>query len=357
MKKKRPVDTTEANRQVSRWLALGIVMVIIQILLGGITRLTGSGLSITEWQPFLGTIPPLSQVEWEKSFALYRQIAQFKKLNGDLTLTGYQHLYFWEWLHREWARLLGMVFMLPFARLLYRRMIGKLLLWPLTGIFLIGILQGIAGWLMVKSGLNDTDIRVNHIRLAIHFLLALTLLAAMTWLYLRLRVRGVQTQSYPGLHVVTAVLLLLLLMQLTYGAFMAGTHAALFAPTWPSINGYFFPAVQLQPGQFLRQCCNDPLLIQFVHRLCAYLILFCMIIWYVLAGRTGRNYFLNRWRKWPLLLTVLQIILGITSLLYSSSANLIWYALLHQLNAIFLFVTLLIALYFSKQRSGLYELT
>lgn len=231
MKEQTAVDSTKANRQVSRWLALGIGMVIIQILLGGITRLTGSGLSITEWQPFLGAIPPLSQAEWEKSFALYRRIAQFKQLNSDLTLSGYQHLFFWEWLHRNCARLLGIVFILPFAWLLFRRMIGIKLIWPLAGIFLIGMLQALAGWLMVKSGLNDTDVRVNHIRLAVHFMLALTLLTAMIWLLLRLRVKAAQTHSYRSLNILTIVLLLLLLKQLTYGAFMAGTHAALFAPT------------------------------------------------------------------------------------------------------------------------------
>ncbi|GAB3914676.1 COX15/CtaA family protein [Mucilaginibacter boryungensis] len=355
MKEQMSVETAKVNRQVSRWLALGIGMVIIQILLGGITRLTGSGLSITEWQPFLGALPPLSHAEWERSFALYRQIAQFKKQNIDLTLSGYQYLYLWEWLHREWARLLGVVFMLPFAWLFYRRVIGRILIWPLTGIFLIGILQAIAGWLMVKSGLNDTDVRVSHIRLAVHFLLALILLAAMVWLLLRLRVKGTQTRNYRALHVLTMVLILLLLKQLTYGAFMAGTHAALFAPTWPSINGYFFPPVHLRPGGFISQFCNDPLLIQFVHRLYAYLILTGMLIWYVLAGKTSPDYFLNRWRKWPLLLTLLQILLGIASLLESSSAHLIWYASFHQLNAILLWITLFIALYFSRQRTGLSE--
>lgn len=350
---KERFETAEANRQVSRWLALGIGMVIIQILLGGITRLTGSGLSITEWQPFLGALPPLNHTEWEKSFALYRQIAQFKKLNSDLTLTGYQHLYFWEWLHREWARLLGVVFILPLAWLLYRGMIRRVLFWPLAGLFLIGSLQALAGWLMVKSGLNDTDVRVNHIRLAVHFLLALSLLGALTWLLLRLRVKSMRTHTYRGLHILTVVLLILLLNQLTYGAFMAGTHAALFAPTWPSMNGYFFPPVHLRPGQFISQFCNDPLLIQFVHRLYAYLIFLGMVCWYVLAGRTGNVYCLHRWRKWPLLLTVLQLILGIASLLYNGSPNLIWFASLHQLNAILLLISLIIALYFTRQRTGL----
>jgi cytochrome c oxidase assembly protein subunit 15 len=283
---------------------------------------------------------------------LYRQIAQFKKLNSELSLSGYQHLYFWEWLHREWARLLGVFFILPFAWLIYRGMIRRVLFGPLAGLFLIGSLQAVAGWLMVKSGLNDTDVRVSHIRLAVHFLLALTLLGAMVWLLLRLRVKSKRTHTYRGLHILTMVLLILLLNQLTYGAFMAGTHAALFAPTWPTINGYFFPPIQLRPGRFISQFCHDPLLIQFIHRFYAYLIFIGMICWYVLAGRTGNGYYLHRWRKWPLLLTILQVILGIASLLYSSSTNLIWLASLHQLNAILLTISLIIALYFSRQRTG-----
>ncbi|TCC81686.1 COX15/CtaA family protein, partial [Pedobacter hiemivivus] len=164
------------NKQIATWLYFGAGTIIIQILLGGITRLTGSGLSITEWQPLLGTIPPLNQSAWQTSFDKYKEIAQFHIVNSHFTLEDYKSIFFWEWLHRNWARFIGIAFLFPLIYFLIRKKIEKKLLFSLLFLFILGLLQAIIGWIMVKSGLNDINIKVNHIRLSIHFVAALILL-------------------------------------------------------------------------------------------------------------------------------------------------------------------------------------
>lgn len=162
---------------MSAWLATGVAMLMVQVLLGGVTRLTGSGLSITEWQPLLGALPPMNEQAWIRSFEKYQHIAQFKKLNSHFTLADYQAIFFLEWLHREWARLVGLLFIVPFSFFLIKKKITGKSIGPLIILFLLGALQGEIGWIMVQSGLNDTEVSVSHIRLAIHFICALFLLS------------------------------------------------------------------------------------------------------------------------------------------------------------------------------------
>jgi cytochrome c oxidase assembly protein subunit 15 len=327
-----------ARQQVSNWLLAGVVMVMVQILLGGITRLTGSGLSITEWKPLMGTFPPLNSADWNHSFAQYRQIAQFKRLNNQFTLSDYQALYFWEWLHREWARLMGLVFIVPFLWFLYKRKFGRRTGWQLAGLFLLGTIQGLAGWLMVKSGLNDTDVSVSHIRLAVHFMLALLLLAYLFRIYL-----SVKTKLQPGpvsrrFLLLTMLIVVILGLQLVFGAFMAGTHAALYAPTWPDINGKFLSFNPAISGGIIQRMGYDPLLIQFVHRSLAYLLCVLILTWSFLVRKFPANSQLFRLRRYPLVLLVLQAVLGISCLLHSATPVYIWLALLHQLNGMLLWL-------------------
>ncbi|MGL6268788.1 MAG: COX15/CtaA family protein, partial [Chitinophagaceae bacterium] len=158
---------------VAIWLLIGVGMIVIQVLLGGITRLTGSGLSITEWQPILGAIPPMNDEAWQKAFDQYKQIGQYKHLNFDFTLGDFKFIYFWEWFHRVWARFMGLVFLIGFIYFLVTRKFKKEMIWPMVLLFLLGAFQGAIGWIMVKSGLNENDLYVSHIRLSIHFVSAL----------------------------------------------------------------------------------------------------------------------------------------------------------------------------------------
>ncbi|HEY0610399.1 MAG TPA: COX15/CtaA family protein, partial [Chitinophaga sp.] len=230
-------NALQQNRPVAIWLFTGVGMIIIQVLLGGITRLTGSGLSITEWQPVLGALPPMTEQAWQAAFDKYKEIAQFKYVNSHFTLSDFKSIYFWEWLHRDWARLMGIVFALPFIYFVAKKKINRSMVQPMLILFLLGALQGAIGWIMVKSGLNEENLYVSHIRLAIHFIAALLLLCYVLWFALKLSTPAKEMLYTPSLRKLNIWLLVLLTLQLVYGAFMAGLHAAMAASTWPDING------------------------------------------------------------------------------------------------------------------------
>jgi|GEM_PF-5293827 len=227
------------KRLIANWLYFGACCIAIQILLGGITRLTGSGLSITEWQPLIGSIPPITEGEWLLSFHKYQQIAQFHVLNAHFSLEDYKSIFFWEWLHRNWARFLGLAFLLPMAYFIFHKKISRKLIPALSILFLLGLLQGVIGWIMVKSGLNQTSIRVDHIKLAIHFIAALLLLCYTLWLAFSMSMQELKMRHRLRFTTLNAVLLALLVLQMIYGTFMAGSNAALAAITWPDMNGTF----------------------------------------------------------------------------------------------------------------------
>ena len=229
----------QTNKWIGRWLILGVVMLMIQVLLGGITRLTGSGLSITEWKPLLGALPPTNATEWSLLFEKYKQIAQFKYLNQDFTLGDFKFIFFWEWMHRNWARAIAVAFLIPFIYFLSKGMIRKELIPKLVFLFTLGIAQGLIGWIMVASGINDTNLYVSHIKLAIHFISALVLIAFTFCFALQILIAKQHCFVHQNLFRVTLFLVAILLLQLMYGAFMAGLKAATVAHTWPGINGFF----------------------------------------------------------------------------------------------------------------------
>lgn len=342
------------NKAVITWLSIGAGMLMMQILLGGITRLTGSGLSITEWKPLMGTLPPLSHNEWLQSFEKYRQIAQFKKLNSNFTLADYQAIFFWEWLHREWARLMGVVFIIPFIIFVVKKRLNRKMAGPLIVLFILGGLQGAIGWLMVKSGLNDTDTRVDHIRLALHFMCALFLLMYLVWFILKLHVPAAEIHSEPKLKRLNILLLSLLFFQLVYGAFMAGTHAALYAPSWPDINGHLVPAGMIANGNLLYNVYSDPLTIQFMHRLLAYVIGVTTVIWFFQSAKVRHNSWLYQLRWLPLLLVMVQITLGILALINSMFKTAIYFSVAHQFTGMLLLISLALTLYLTKRRQVVY---
>ena len=183
------LQQTRSSKPVAIWLLTGVFMIIIQVLLGGITRLTGSGLSITEWKPMMGALPPMNEQDWNLAFEKYRQIAQYKYLNSHFTLEDFKFIFFWEWFHRLWARLIGVVFIIPFIIFIVQKRFKKEMIRPLLILFLLGGLQGLVGWIMVQSGLEDSDLLyVSHYKLAIHFILALGLLCYTLWFALKLLV-------------------------------------------------------------------------------------------------------------------------------------------------------------------------
>ncbi|MBK7764216.1 MAG: COX15/CtaA family protein [Bacteroidetes bacterium] len=301
------------NKQlIAYWLLLGVAMLMIQVLLGGITRLTGSGLSITEWKPLLGALPPMNENEWNLLFEQYKQIAQYKILNQDFTLADFKFIYFWEWLHRNWARCISVAFIIPFVYFLWRKMITKEMVPKLLGLFALGLAQGLIGWIMVASGLNDENLYVSHIRLAIHFVSALILIAFTYWFALSLLVPSEKRVYHPQLQKITIGILCLLGLQLIYGAFMAGLKAGSFAPTWPDINGDLFP-VKVWGQSFI----HHPINIHFIHRMLAYTLAIVVLIWYVKGRNIKTSNLYEKFISIPLILLLLQILLGVFTVLHS----------------------------------------
>lgn len=287
-------------------------MLMIQVLLGGITRLTGSGLSITEWKPLLGALPPMSDAEWDILFSKYKEIAQFKYLNQDFTLSDFKFIFFWEWFHRNWARFISVAFIIPFIYFLYKKMITKEMVPKLIGLFCLGLAQGLIGWIMVASGLNDENVYVSHIRLAVHFVSALVLVGFTFWFALSLIIPNSERVFNPSLKKYSIGIFILLGIQLVYGAFMAGLKAASVAPTWPDINGAIVPNDMLSNSFF-----NHPINVHFVHRMLAYLLLILFSIWFVKASKIRTSITFSTYKWIPLVLVILQLVLGILSVLNS----------------------------------------
>lgn len=319
------------------WLIIGVIMIIIQILLGGITRLTGSGLSITEWKPILGMLPPMNEKEWQASFDMYKQIGQYKQLNTYFTLSDFKFIFFWEWSHRFWGRLIGIVFAVPFVVFLFQKRFNKQQTIPLIILFLLGGLQGAIGWIMVKSGINDTSLYVDHIKLCLHFISAMLLLA-YTWKFLLEYLKpnyGFTLSKSSNKLLLT--MLAILTLQLCYGAFMAGLHAGPMAARWPMLTSdSFFPSGGADLG--MMKWVNHGLSVQFVHRSLAYLLCILAVVWYVKVKKEG----IQKWAtRLPLEMVVLQTILGIITVIYSPFKDmLIVMGTLHQFVAMLLWMTL-----------------
>ena len=335
-------------------------MIIVQIALGGITRLTDSGLSITEWKPLLGTLPPLNDKQWNEAFNGYKEIAQYKHLHSYFSIEDFKSIFFWEWLHRLWGRIMAMVFLIPFIVFLVQKRFSKQMIRPMIILFLLGGLQGLIGWIMVKSGLNDEDLYVSHIRLAVHFMAALGLLVYTFWFALQLLVNTSEKIEAPASKKYLVIIICLLLVQLVYGAFMAGLKAAAVAPTWPDINGdYLPPNMTNHAGRsysFFSALVNNPVTIHFIHRNLAYLLSILIAAGTVLASRLRQGVLFNRIKWIPLALVVLQVVLGIAAVLTSSQkvprrwGLFEWNALLHQLVAMCLLLSLVAVLFLLKSK-------
>src|SRR5688572_21103143 len=347
-------------KPVAIWLLIGVLMIIIQIILGGITRLTGSGLSITEWKPLLGFIPPLNEEAWQVAFNKYQQIAQYKRLNTHFELSDFKFIYFWEWFHRVWGRLLGVVFLIPFIVFLVQQRFKKDMVQPLIILFVLGGLQGLIGWIMVKSGLNNENLYVSHFRLAIHFIAAMVLLVYTHWFALKLLVPVQAFAVNRKLKNFAVVILGLLVIQLIYGAFMAGLKAGVFAPTWPDINGQIIPenmtSFRGREWPFFTALGNHPIAIHFVHRGLAYLLTALILIWTIKAAKVNHSDLFNKVKYLPFALVVLQVYLGIMSVLTSYKAVrqgwgvFEWNAQLHQIVAMLLILSLVTVIFLLRGR-------
>jgi cytochrome c oxidase assembly protein subunit 15 len=353
--------STFRSRPVAIWLLVGVFMIVVQIILGGITRLTDSGLSITEWKPIMGALPPMNEAEWQKAFDRYKGIAQYKQLHSYFTLENFKSIFFWEWFHRLWGRLIGVVFVIPFVIFLIQKRFSKEMIQPMIILFLLGGLQGLIGWLMVMSGLNNEDLYVSHIRLAVHFIAAMGLLVYTFWFALRLLVDEKSFTASSKLKSFSLGIVGLLVVQLVYGAFMAGLKAAVHAPTWPDINGDFLPANMItHAGKdygLFSAFINNPIAVHFIHRNLAYVIVLLIVLWTINAARTSGSRLFQIIKWLPLFFVLAQVVLGIFTVLTAPKkvpqqwCVFEWTAQVHQFVAMLLLLSL-VGTYFILRKHG-----
>jgi cytochrome c oxidase assembly protein subunit 15 len=348
--------SSRSSHPLAIWLLVGAGMIVIQVLLGGITRLTGSGLSITEWKPILGALPPANEQDWNAAFEKYKQIAQYKYLNSGFTLSDFKFIFFWEWFHRLWARLIGVVFLIPFIVFIIQKRFKPEMIRPMIILFLLGALQGLAGWIMVQSGLENSELLyVSHYKLAIHFVFALGLLCYTLWFALDLLIPQEQLTINKPLRKFAGWIITLLVVQLIYGAFMAGLKAAATAPTWPTINGVWIPGNIHSFGNHhftgLSYLTDHPLVIHFIHRNLAYVISIFVFIWCWKAYKIKGTKLFQKTKWLPLFFVLLQVLLGIlTGLNAINQPSFLWLAVAHQFVAMILLLSLVWVLYIVRNK-------
>ena len=315
----------ERDRALLRWWLYAVALLVVaMVLVGGATRLTDSGLSITEWKPIHGVVPPLTDAEWQEEFARYQQIPEYQVLNQGMSLEAFKGIFWWEWAHRFLGRFIGVVFFLPLVFFLVTGRIERRLAPQLVVVFVLGGLQGAIGWWMVASGLVErTD--VSQYRLAVHLTFACLILAYLLWIAVGLR--PVRASAPPGLRALATAVVALVFAQIFAGGLVAGLDAGLVTREWPLINGALVPSGLFFQAPAWRNLFENALTVHFDHRLIAYLLLVLVVI-EVFAAR-GTPYL--RRALTLLLLVVLQAVLGIGTVMMAVP---LWLALLHQLGAI-----------------------
>jgi heme a synthase len=316
-------------RPVRRWLYLIGALVALMVMVGGATRLTGAGLSITEWEPVTGFVPPLSDADWRRAFEKYQSIPQYQEINRGMSLPEFKFIYWWEWSHRALGRLLGVVFIVPLAGFWWRGRVGRALGWKLAGLFALGGLQGAVGWWMVASGLSErTD--VSQYRLAIHLTLASVILAAIIAIAASLRPR-IRHTAPTGPRAVAAAILVLVLAQIFLGALVAKTNAGLTFNTWPLIDGNFIPppTALFAMRPWWKNFFENVLTVQFDHRMAAYGLLALAGFHAIAMLRRARAFAAGAAIVFAL--AAAQAMLGVLTLLWAAPVAL---ALLHQFGAI-----------------------
>ena len=329
----------EDEKSFKLWVLTSIALLILMIVVGGLTRLTDSGLSITQWQLFSGILPPLNQADWNYYFDLYKKIPEFTEQNYLMSLNEFKVIFWWEWAHRFLGRLIGILFLLPLLFFTFKEGFKKLI--NLYLIFFLICFQGFIGWYMVSSGLIDR-VDVSHYRLSLHLVIAFIILSVLFWKFLKLT--NLQAQHILININLIKFFLFLLFLQLIIGAFVSGMDAGKIYNTWPLMGSSYFPD-DSKFVEFLNlKVFDNPSIVQFIHRNLAYLIIgiYIYILFFTFKDR-------NKTFRKPIIIVgvslLLQVVLGIFTIL---SGVKIFYASLHQINSILIILSTLYFLYISK---------
>ena len=330
------------SKAVQIWLLAGVIMVFGQIIIGGITRLTGSGLSITRWEIVTGTLPPTNAQDWEAEFDLYKETPQYKKINEGMSMKQFKFIYFWEYFHRLWARSIGFVFLIPFLWFIARGKIDKPLIFRLLGLVGMGALVATFGWIMVASGLIERP-WVNAYKLTLHLNLGIILFCMVLWTYFYGRDPDRRRFKSSSMRRTIGWIGVVLFAQLLLGGVMSGMKAGLFYPTWPDMNGQWIPSLLLNGENWRADAIAQydtlplmPALVQLLHRLTAY----------ILAGMAG--YFIWKTSRLQLpsyarsgvlafgIAMGVQILLGILTVINCVGQIPLWLGVMHQAGAVVL---------------------
>ncbi len=338
-------QNNSSNYQLKIWMVSLLVMIMLIILVGGLTRLTDSGLSITSWELFMGSLPPLTNNKWIEYFDLYKTIPEFKEQNFNMTLDEFKIIFWWEWAHRQLGRLIGLTVLIPMIYFTIKN--GFWILKEYSIIFFLVCFQGFIGWYMVSSGLIDR-IDVSHYRLSLHLVTAFIILSIVFWKYLNLtdiKINHINIQLNS-----IKFFLLLLFLQLIIGAFVSGMDAGKIYNTWPLMGSSYFPDDSVINDLFNLTVFDDQSLVQFIHRNLAYLI---VIIYFYILYFVLKNGNINL--KTPIFIIgislLFQIVLGVLTIL---SGVKMLYASLHQINSILIILSTLYFLYITKHKETTY---
>ena len=313
----------------STWLSFLILLVATIIVVGGLTRLTESGLSITEWELFSGVLPPFTNAEWENYFQKYKEIPQFILLNSKMSMEEFKTIFLWEYYHRLLGRLIGLAFLIPFLYLIFRNVLDKKLIINFLLIFILILFQGLIGWYMVKSGLTN-NVTVSHYRLAFHLFTAFIIFSSLMWIFINNYTKqNINFLQLNSKFLTIKILIFLIFTQIIIGAFVSGLDAGRIYQSWPLMNGNYLPNDYVLKDLFNF---NKPSFVQFVHRNIAYLVFIFTVYlgFFIYRNKITRLY--NSYLFF-LFFIILQVLLGVSTLL--SNLN-IFFASSHQISSIFL---------------------
>ncbi|MEZ4809209.1 MAG: COX15/CtaA family protein [Allomuricauda sp.] len=330
------------NRYVIYWLLTGCLLIFAMVLVGGITRLTHSGLSISDYKLIQGTLPPMNEQEWQEAFELYKQYPEYQKLNTHFSLEDFKDIYFWEWLHRVIGRFIGIVFIIPFLFFLFTKKLDKATIKKCLALLFLGGFQGFLGWYMVKSGLVDRP-DVSHFRLAAHLTTAFLTFAYSLWVALDL-IYPSKKEIHKGIRNLIRMGYVVLLLQIIWGAFVAGLDAGFIHNHWPlmSEGKLMHETVYIEQQPIIKNFFEGKSGVQFVHRYLAYVVVACIALIWFKARKLELTPLQAKGIQILLALVLVQFLLGVLTLIYAVP---LWLGIAHQVGAFFLLAAMTFTLH------------
>ncbi len=332
------------NKLVVYWLLSGCVLLFVMVMVGGITRLTNSGLSMTDWHLVTDTFPPLTEEKWVDAFEEYKKFPEYQKINihNDFTLSDYKFIYFWEWFHRFIGRIIGIVFIVPFIYFLIKKRLNSETIKKCFVLLLMGGFQGFLGWYMVKSGLIDNP-DVSHFRLALHLTFAFITFAYTLWVALDI-IYPERKPAVKSLQRIAQIALVVLIIQIIYGGFVAGLNAGLVHNHWPLMSDgqFFHESITIEQSTLLKSFTEGKSGVQFIHRTFAYVVVFMMLLLYFKSRKNSLNRVQEKGVKSLILIVFIQFALGVFTILFHVP---LWLGLAHQLVAFVLLSAMVFTLH------------